>query len=84
MSSTKLVGQRPPTKFEDKRGAETVFIRKDKAGRAYEIFASYHTEHGAWEQWGAPTEILSENVSAMDVWGDEQARIFLEKENAHG
>ena len=62
---TKLKAQRAPTPDEAKRGAEIVFVRKSKDGRTYQVLACYSVEHGAWEQWGAPTEVLADNVGAV-------------------
>jgi hypothetical protein len=63
---TKLIGVRKPKSGERKRGAEVVFEREDQSGRAYTILAAKCYE--SWEQWGEPTEILSDNVDAVERW----------------
>ena len=63
---TKLVSIRKPTLVEQKKGADVVFEREDDNGRTYTILASKCYE--SWEQWGAATEILCDNVDAVERW----------------
>lgn len=63
---TRLVAVRKPTAAEAKRGAEVAFDREDDDGREITILACKCYE--SWEQWGAPTEILSDNVDAVERW----------------
>lgn len=71
---TKFIGSRKPTTEEKKNGAEIVFIREDSAGRQIEIFGCKVYE--SWEQWGAPTEVLSDNVKNIEAWrrGNKQTK----------
>lgn len=63
---TKLVAVRKPTPAEEKeRGGEVVFEREG-GGRTYTIHASRCYE--SWQQWGAPTEVLGDNVDAVERW----------------
>jgi hypothetical protein len=65
--TTTLAGLRKPTPKERKdRGAEIVFNREDEQGREYTIYAAKCYE--SWEQWGASTEVLSDNVPAVERW----------------
>jgi hypothetical protein len=64
---TRLVEWRKATPKERKdKGAEVVFVREDSDGREYTIYGC--TCYESWEQWGAYTEILSDNVSAIEAW----------------
>ena len=59
--------------------AEVEFVRRDEQGREYIIYACRCYE--SWEQWGAPTKILSENVEAVEIWrsqGVHQAKQLQE------
>lgn len=60
-----LIDKRLPNKEEQKHGAEIVFERVCE-GRVYTILG--HRCHESWEQWGAPTEILGDNVDAIERW----------------
>ena len=62
---SKLIAIRKPNRAEKKRGAEVVFVRKD-GQREYTILAA--TCYESWEQWGAPTEILGDNVDTVERW----------------
>ena len=67
--ASELLGTRKPTKKEAKAGAEIVFIREDKHGSisdTVEIMGA--TCHESWEQWGAPTDYLSDNVDDIEAW----------------
>lgn len=59
---TTLQRVRKPTPAEAKRGADVVFERSGGhvilACRCYE----------AWEQWGAPQDVLCDNVDAVEQW----------------
>lgn len=63
---TKLDSVRKPTSAEIKRGADVAFDRSDSSGRNHTILASRCYE--SWEQWGAPSEILADNVDAVETW----------------
>lgn len=63
--TTKLSTVRPPSRDERKRGADVVFERKEGA-RRYTIYACRCYE--SWEQWGAPDEVLADNVRAVELW----------------
>ena len=57
---------RRPTPAERKRGAEVVFERSGR-GRRYVILACKCYE--SWEQFGGvPSEILLDNVPAVERW----------------
>jgi hypothetical protein len=64
--NTTLTGIRKPTPKERRKGAEVVFIREDTNSREHVIYAA--TCHESWEQWGAITEILSDNVPTVEAW----------------
>jgi len=57
---------RKPTPAESKRGADVVFERSDSDGRKHTILACECYE--SWEQWGVPSEILSDNVGDVGAW----------------
>lgn len=64
---TILTGWRKATKREQgERGAEVVFSREDSRGRKYTIYASRC--HESWEQWGAHTEVLRDNMPDVEEW----------------
>jgi hypothetical protein len=63
---TRLVKTREPNVSEQKRGAEVVFLRRDKDGVQYKILAAKCYE--SWEQWGAETDILWDNMPAVEKW----------------
>ena len=63
---TRLVAVREPNADERKRGAEVVFERRDDDGRLYTILACHCYE--SWEQWGASTEVLADNLDAVERW----------------
>ncbi len=64
--ATKLIEERKPTLQESRHQVERVFIREDEKGRKITIYASRCYE--SWEQWGAHTEALSDNVPAVEAW----------------
>ena len=64
--STELVRRRLPIQAERNLGSEIVFIRKDNFGKYYKVLA--RRSHESWEQWGAPTEVLSDNVPDVEKW----------------
>ena len=63
--TTTLQAIRRPTRAEQKRGAEIVFERKE-GRRLHAVLACKCYE--SWEQWGAPREVLSDNVDAVERW----------------
>lgn len=65
---TRLAAIRRPTPAEVKRGADVVFEREDMQypGHTHAILACRCYE--SWEQWGAASEILSDNVDAVERW----------------
>lgn len=62
---SKLTDTRKPTPKEKKDGAEIVFER-EKDGKEYTILAAKSYE--SWEQWGAPKDILADNVNTVEKW----------------
>jgi hypothetical protein len=77
--STRLVSIRKPTAAEAKRGADVVFEREDAEGRTATILACRCQE--SWEQWGANTEVLADNVSAVEHWRHNSLDAFDEEES---
>jgi hypothetical protein len=65
---TVLVETRSPTQSERRdEEAEIVFIRRStQTGRTFTILACRSLE--SFEQWGAPREVLSENVKVVEEW----------------
>ena len=63
--ATRLLSVDVPNRSEKKRGAEVVFTRADGQCR-YTILACKCYE--SWEQWGAPMEVLGDNVDAVEHW----------------
>lgn len=43
-----------------------MFVREDEKGRRITIYACRC--HESWEQWGAHTDALSDNVPAVEAW----------------
>lgn len=66
MNTTILVNRRRPTVAERKRGAEVAFDREDKNGNRVTVLGAACYE--SWEQWGAATCVLSENIDAIEDW----------------
>ncbi len=63
---TRLTGMREATDSERKEhGAEVVFTRKGN-GETYTIYGCCCYE--SWEQWGAPREVLGDNVDTIEAW----------------
>lgn len=62
---SKLIQVRLPTKSEKSAGAEVVFIRQ-KEGMSWTIYGQ--KVHESWEQWGAPNNVLIDNVPTMEAW----------------
>lgn len=48
------------------RGAHVKFVRRDSNRRLHSIYACDNGD--GWEQWGAKTELLSDNVPAVEAW----------------
>lgn len=59
-----------PTKEEAKGGAEIIFIYKDEYKNFIRVKACKVYE--SWEQWGANTEILGQNVDRVEAWRSKQ------------
>ena len=66
MNKTTLIETRKPTTEEKNKGAEIVFIRQDKNGNKHIIYGRRLCE--SWEQWGAITEILFDNMENIEQW----------------
>jgi len=67
VKDTKLISQRKPTSEELKICiAEVVFIRQNDAGHTFKIFGAVCCE--SWQQWGATTKILGDNVDDIEKW----------------
>ena len=73
---TTLESVRKPTVAEKKRGAEVAFDRTDDEGREFTILACRC--HESWEQWGTASEILSDNVDAVERWRHQGLTSFEE------
>ena len=71
-----LQSVRKPTPAEKKRGADVAFDRTDGEGREFTVLACRCYE--SWEQWGAATEILSDNVDAVERWRHQGLASFEE------
>lgn len=65
--------RRAPNPAEKRRGADIVFERTDTRGTRYVILACRCYE--SWEQWGAPTEILGDNVDDVEFWRHSRERV---------
>jgi hypothetical protein len=63
---TRLIATRNPNASERKSGAEIVFIREDWGGGRHTILGCKCYE--SWEQWGASTEVLGDNVDTIEKW----------------
>lgn len=73
---TKLVEVRVPTRADKKdrgRGAEVVFVRQYTRGvlkgRKVTVYAAKC--HESYEQWGAETDVLWDNVGAVSRWREQ-------------
>ena len=73
MNATKLVSVREPNRAERKRGAEIVFVRRD--GR-YKFVILAAKCYESWEQWGAPREVLGDNVPTVERWRQHGMECF--------
>jgi len=67
----RYTGQQEPTQEEKKGGAEIVFTYVTGHDHA-EVRIKACTCYESWEQWGATTEQLSENVERVENWRQEQ------------
>ena len=63
---TKLIERKHPTKEQQNRGAEVIFIREDEQGDKYTILGASCYE--SWEQWGEIPGVLSDNVKDIEKW----------------
>lgn len=64
---TTLTQIREATLEEQKNeAAEVIFTRKDRLGQVYIIYGSECYE--SWLQWGAPKEVLGDNVDDIEKW----------------
>jgi hypothetical protein len=70
---TKLDKVRDPTRAERKRGAEVVFERSE-GKQQYTVLGAKCYE--GWEQWGAHSEVLSDNVPTIERWRAFQEEIM--------
>lgn len=67
--TSRLIDIRGPNAQEAEGGAWIVFHRRDRDGvTEYFIGASYY--EGSYQQWGAPTPILGDNVEAVTQWAN--------------
>jgi hypothetical protein len=67
-------GMRQATNSERKtNNAEVVFSYEDQStGETVKVYAAKCYE--SWEQWGAPTELLSRNVDRVEKWRNSLMR----------
>ncbi|UTC28496.1 hypothetical protein GURKE_04940 [Brevundimonas phage vB_BpoS-Gurke] len=70
--TTKLIEFRAPTVEELAegvgKGADIVFIRRDRQGDDLRVFASYY--EGSYQQWGQGVHVLGDNVEAVTAWAN--------------
>ncbi|USN15605.1 hypothetical protein KIKIMORA_04870 [Brevundimonas phage vB_BpoS-Kikimora] len=70
--TTKLIEFRAPTVEELTegvgKGADIVFIRRDRQGDDLRVFASYY--EGSYQQWGQGVHVLGDNVEAVTAWAN--------------
>lgn len=67
--TSKLIRIQAPGEGQNDEGAWIVFVRRDADGvTEYFIKASYY--EGSYQQWGAPTPILGDNVEAVTQWAN--------------
>jgi hypothetical protein len=71
---SKLIETRNPTREEELADVEVVFVRKDKRGTLHTIYGC--TVYESWEQWGAPREILSDNVPDIEAWRKSKTNLL--------
>ena len=62
--TTKLIEVRRARRGE--KDAEVVFVRQGKDRQKYTIYGCKCYE--SWSQWGAPTEVLGDNVDIVEKW----------------
>lgn len=64
--TTKLIDVRGPNAQEAEDGAEVVFHRRERGGLEHFIKACW--TDGSYQQWGATTPVLGDNVEAVTLW----------------
>jgi hypothetical protein len=70
---SRLIEVRAPTAEEHERmGGEAVFVREDADGRRFLIHAC-RMEGRTYQQWGATTRELGENVGDVTRWARKTA-----------
>lgn len=71
-----------PTAAEKAKGAEVVFIYTVN-GEEVKVYAA--TCYESFEQWGAPVEVLAENVDRVEAWraGQPEEEETEEQENTY-
>lgn len=73
MPRSRLIAVRAPNATESEAGAEIVFERVSDGVSAF-IKASYCD--GSYQQWGAPTPILGDNVEVVTRWADGMREVY--------
>lgn len=64
--TTRLIDIRGPNAQEAEDGAEVVFHRRERGGLEHFIKACW--TDGSYQQWGATTSVLGDNVEAVTLW----------------
>lgn len=64
---SRLIEVRGPSAQEADQGAEIVFVREDGGVNSY-IKACW--TDGSYQQWGATTRVLGDNVEAVRLWAE--------------
>lgn len=66
-NQTEFVGIATPTPEEEAKGAEAIFIRRNKhTGQIHQIQG--RTLYESYQQWGEETDILWDNVEDIENW----------------
>jgi hypothetical protein len=66
--TSRLIEQREPTPEErEERGGEVVFVRETPGGRV-EVIHACRMEGGTYQPWGAPRDVLGDNVGDVTAW----------------
>lgn len=79
--TTRLIEVRGPSADEAQKGAEITFVRCDSDGVHHSIKACVTYE--SWSQWGVSTDILGDNVEAVEAWrrGLDDVLAMVEEED---